>query len=194
MSKLFLTESKINGLLQLASTKPRDFALFHLALATGFRAGDLLSLQICDIANNSLGIVLPTIKIRMQKTGKIVERNLPEACRIALYLYINTRNDRNPYLFPGRNAIQPLDRSTLHRIYKRYLAELLPKADLRGAACHTTRRSVAKIISDKAGRIEPATRFLGHTSIGTTIAYLDMDGYGKQADEIVKSLPWNHNS
>jgi len=192
MSKLFLTESKINGLLQLASAKPRDFALFHVALSTGFRAGDLLSLQIRDVQIPP-DIIYNVLKIKMQKTGKTVERTLPETCKQALWVYLASRRDSNPYLFPGKNAFQPLDRSTLHRIYKRYLAELLPQTDLRGAACHTTRRSVAKIISDKAGRIEPATRFLGHTSIATTISYLDMDGYGKQADEIVKSLPWNQN-
>jgi hypothetical protein len=78
--------------------------------------------------------------------------------------------------------------STVHRIFKRYLGLQFSDESLRGNACHTTRRSVAKIISDRAGRIEPATRFLGHASVAATAAYLDMDGYGRQADEIVRHL------
>ena len=84
-----------------------------------------------------------------------------------------------------------MNRSSLHRLYKQYLGTFCSKDQLRGNACHTTRRSVAKIISDRAGRIEPASRFLGHTSIANTVSYLDMDSYGKQADKIVEDLPWN---
>ena len=84
-----------------------------------------------------------------------------------------------------------MNRSSLQRLYKRYLGHMYSGEQLRGNACHVTRRSMAKLISDKAGRVEPATRFLAHTTIANTIAYLDMDSYGRQADQIVRALPWN---
>ena len=196
MAKLFMTEKKIQGLLRLASPWPRDYALFHVALATGFRAGDLLALKRESFEELD-GQVRCAIKITMQKTGKTVVRALPPACCEAVGLYLDTRTDFNPYLFPAlsnntQGDMVPMNRSSLHRIFKRYINCIYAgEADTRGNACHVTRRSVAKIISDRAGRVEPATKFLGHTSIANTVAYLDMDAFGKQADEIVQALPWN---
>ncbi len=194
MSKLFMDETKIEQLLALARPSARDYALFHVALATGFRASDLINLGRDDVAPH--GAVIRYLKIKMQKTGKTVERELGPACREALYRYLSTRVDYNPYLFRSesnntQNHNGPMHRTSLIDIFKSYLRQLFPEDVLKGNACHVTRRSVAKIISDKAGRIEPATRFLGHTSVANTVQYLDMDGYGKQANEIVHSLPWS---
>lgn len=197
MAKIFMNEKKIESLLKLARERARDYALFHVALATGFRAGDLLSLKRWDVAPNVGDDIQPVLKIKMQKTGKMVERALPLACREAIRSYLETRIDDNPYLFCSESnnlgeRQGPMNRSSLHRIYKSYLGRLYTApAELRGNACHVTRRSVAKLISDKAGRIEPASKFLGHTSIANTVSYLDMDAYGRQADEIVQALPWN---
>jgi len=47
---------------------------------------------------------------------------------------------------------------------------------------------MAKIISQKAGRIEPASEFLGHKSIMSTMSYIDADGHREKANEIVTSL------
>jgi integrase len=197
MSKLFMNEKEIETLLSWSYEKPRDFALFHTALATGFRAGDLLNLKRWDVAPR--GRILGCVKIKMQKTGKIAERRLPPTCQIAIERYLSLRVDSNPFLFQsestrGVDNERPMNRSSLHRIIKGYLEHMYSGEELRGNACHVTRRSVAKIISDKAGRVEPATRFLEHTSIANTIHYLDMDQYGKQADQIVETLPWSTNT
>jgi integrase len=194
MSKLFMDERKIEALLRLSRPRPRDHAVFHMALATGFRAGDLLNLRRWDIATQ-LGVP-SSIKIKMQKTGKMVERRLSIACRGAIERYLATRIDNNPFLFvsESNNSLgreEAMNRSSLHRLYKAYLGMIFSEEELKGNACHTTRRSVAKLISDKAGRIEPATRFLGHVSAANTAAYLDMDSYGRQADEIVQGMAWN---
>ena len=195
MAKLFMSEKKIAVLLDKSRSHARNYAIFHVALATGLRAGDLLGLRCLDVAPR--GEVLHTIRIKMQKTGKIVERGLPDVCRIALEKHLASRADDNPYLFTSEstNAQNPaghMNRSSLHRLYKAYLGAMFSPEELHGNACHTTRRSVAKLISDKAGRIEPATRFLGHTSVANTTAYLDMDSYGRQADDLVGLMAWNH--
>ena len=194
MAKLFLNEKQIATLLQWAwSTSPRDFALFHVALATGLRAGDLLKLLRTDVENED-GTIVRSIKIRMQKTGSTVERGMSDNCRGSIRKYLAERNDENPFLFASESNNRkagPMNRSSLHRLFKKYLGHMIDDEDLRGNACHVTRRSVAQLIAAKAGRIEPATRFLGHTSVANTIHYLDMDGYGRQADEIVNALSWN---
>ena len=192
--KIFLSEEQIQSVLRNSYPFPRDHALFHVAFATGLRVGDLLALKREDVAPD--GPVLAFLFVTMRKTGKTIERELPSACRAALRDYLHRREDPNPYLFisesnNSRHSMRPMNRSSFQRIVKQYLRGWFTAEELRGNACHVTRRSIAKLISDRAGRIEPASRFLGHTSIAATVAYLDMDQYGKQADEIVKGFPWN---
>jgi len=197
MPKLFLDEKQIEHLLSRSKRHARDHAIFHMALATGFRNSDLRNLKRSDVEGVQ-GEIVHVLRVRQQKTGRYVERTLPMACREAIAFWLDERQDFNPYLFTAQSNnthgdMLPMDRSSLQRIFKRYLGILpgISPEQLRGNACHVTRRSVAKIISDKAGRIEPATRFLGHATIAATVHYLDMDGFGKQADEIVQELPWS---
>lgn len=195
MPKLFLNEDQIAALLSFSKPHVRDHALLHVALATGFRNSDLRNLKRSDVEGVQ-GEILHVLRVKQQKTGKYVERTLPLTCREAIAFWLGERQDFNPYLFPAvsnntRGDMVPMSRISVQRIFKRYLNWIVPPEALRGNACHVTRRSVAKIISDRAGRIEPATRFLGHATIAATVHYLDMDGFGKQADEIVQELPWN---
>jgi integrase len=189
-----MTEREIDKILCLSRDNLRDHALFHMAFATGFRVSDLLNIKKHDVA--PAGRALCFIKIKMIKTGKIVERALPKACQESVNRYLASRHDESPFLFKATSnncadSDKPMNRSSVHRIIKMYLGYLYSGEEMIGNACHVTRRSIAQIISAKAGRIEPASRFLGHTSIANTVAYLDMDQYGKQADQIVQEMPWN---
>lgn len=190
MPKLFLTEKQIYKLLDLSKSSPRDNCLFEVALCTGFRSGDLANLRVSDVWD---GKPLAFLRITMSKTGKTVERHLTQRCQGSIWRYImNSRVSDSPFLFCSesnrRGYNQPLNRKSVYRIFKKYLGKICTPAELRGNGCHTTRRSMAKIISDKTGRIEPASRWLGHRSIAVTTAYLDMDSYGKMADDVVAGI------
>jgi integrase len=194
MSKLFLSEARINELLSLAEPYARDNCLFRLALCTGLRVSDLIKLRICQVVDTD-GLPIRSLRVKMKKTKKYIERPLREDCRQAIAKYVAERQDRNPYLFRpdshnSKASLHPISRQAAHGIYRKYLEKMYPWSVLQGTGCHVTRRSVAKIISDKAGRIEPATQFLGHRSIQTTMHYIDMDQYGQKADGIVQSLSW----
>ena len=76
MTKLFMGEKEIDLLISRSSGSLRDNALFHMALATGFRVSDLVNLKVTDVVN--AGRVVKSIKIRMVKTGKMVERALQD--------------------------------------------------------------------------------------------------------------------
>ena len=191
--KLFLNERQISHLLVLASPIPRDHALFHVALSAGLRVSDLTRIMRQDVVVD--GDIAPSLRLRMQKTKKYVERPLRPDCRAALRRYLDGRRDGNPYLFAPEspNTLKsngPMNRSSIHRIYKRYLGQLFTRAELRGNSCHVTRRSVAKLIALKTGRVEPATAFLGHKSVASTMAYIDLDSFGQKADETVGGLTW----
>jgi len=197
MSKLFMDEDALSVLLGLAKASLRDKAVLHMALATGFRASDLLNLRRTDVVTFDQDSIVKTLKVKMIKTGRMVERAIPLQCRVALREYLNSRKDDNPYLFCSESnncpSDHPMNRSSLHRMIKYYLGEMYSDEVLRGNACHVTRRSMAKLISDKAGRIEAATKFLRHTSIANTIAYLDEEYYNNKANELVGGMSWNQN-
>jgi len=192
MPKLFLTEARLNRLLDLSRANPRDHALLEVAVSAGLRVSDLVRIRISDVSEN--GTVLPVLKMRMQKTGKVVERKLRNSCQIAIAEYLASRkNNVNPFLFcsESNNCVQrwtSLNRSSIHRVFKKYLAMVCKSAELRGNSCHTTRRSVAQLISEKTGSIVSASKWLGHKSLSATTAYLDGDSAGVLADEVVSGL------
>lgn len=194
--KKFLNFKQIRQLLDLTEDKPRDTALFHLAFCTGFRISDLLNLKREDLMINRK--VVSVLRIKTIKTDTWVERPLRDDCRQSIRKYLRKRRDINPYMFPpdrrksryGRNLDKPMCRATAHRLYKKYLGMIFDPQDLAGAATHTPRRSMGKIISEAAGRIEPASKFLGHKTISSTMAYIDMDSHEEKANAIVTKIQY----
>ncbi|MBN1548335.1 MAG: site-specific integrase [Syntrophaceae bacterium] len=194
--KLFLNQGNISQLLDLAKEHPRDLALFQLALSTGLRISDVLALKIHDLQGPEDAIVR-ILRVKTKKTKRWVDRPLRDDCRNAIQNYLETRIDNNPYLFPSKSkkqqdsGLRAMHRMSAHRIFKKYLCQIFPYDMLRGASTHSLRRSVAKLISQHAGRIEPATMFLGHHSVASTAAYIDMNSHEERANHIVlEELDW----
>ena len=63
-----------------------------------------------------------------------------------------------------------------------------PESVIRGTAAHVLRRSIAKLINRKTGRIETAQEWLGHTSTAHTRAYIDEEDYREKANGVVAGL------
>jgi integrase/recombinase XerD len=196
--KIFMDVNQIKRFLSAAAEERttgniRDLALFHLSLSTGLRISDLLRLKRDNLIDAD-GAIVRCLRIKMKKTRNWIERPLREDCRAVLHEYLSSRTDANPYLFPAfhRNqyvcAGQPMSRMSAHRIYKKYLRKLFPASMIVGAATHTSRRSMGKIISQKAGRIEPASKFLGHRNVASTAAYIDMESHEQKANDIVTEI------
>lgn len=188
--KKFLDVNEISQFLPLSKDCPRDHALFYLSFSTGLRISDLLRLTRDQLIDADTQIVR-CLRIKMKKTGAWIERPLRNDCREVIFDYLQRRGDQNPYLFPALHKNQhsrdnvPMNRMTAHRIYKKYLRMMYSESEIVRASTHTARRSMAKIISQRAGRIEPASRYLGHKSIASTHAYIDMEGHEATANEIV---------
>jgi integrase/recombinase XerD len=193
--KIFLEINQIKKWLNLSKRNPRDAALFHLAFTTGFRISDLLALRKADLVDRS-GHVVKVLRFKTRKTKKWLDKPLRDDCRQVVKDYLTTRTDDNPYMFPpkqtvtrfGLNTNKPMSRMTAHRLYKWYLGYFFDESELAGAATHTPRRSMGKIISEKSGRIEPASEFLGHTNSVSTRTYIDADGHKAKADDIVMEI------
>lgn len=194
--KKFLDVNQIREFLRLADDEriatgnARDLALFHISFSTGLRISDILMLTRQQVMDPDAQVVR-SLRIKMKKTKGWIERPLRNDCREVIFDYLQRRSDQNPYLFPafGKNQYSqentPMNRVSAHRIYKKYLRKMFSESEIVRASTHTARRSMAKIISQKSGRIEPASRFLGHKNTASTAAYIDMDGHEATANDII---------
>src|SRR5512136_569734 len=98
MSKLFMTEQDIKTLMTLAKKEPRDYALLKLMASTGLRVSDLVRLTRHQMLDNDHRIIR-TLRIKMAKTDRWIERSLREDARQAVLDYVETRKDTLPWLF-----------------------------------------------------------------------------------------------
>jgi len=193
MSKLFMDEQQIKTLMTLAKREPRDYALLKLMASTGLRVSDTVRL-LRDQLIDSDGQVVRVLRVKMEKTDKWIERTLRDDAREAVGEYLKTRQDSHPWLFISQSrrtkfhVAGPLTRSAAHLIIKKYLAMIFPGSVIQGTATHVLRRSIAKLINRKTGRIETAQEWLGHTSTAHTRAYIDAEDYREKANGVVASL------
>jgi len=65
---------------------------------------------------------------------------------------------------------------------------IYPAGLIQGTATHVLRRSIAKLINRKTGRIETAQEWLGHSSTAHTRAYIDAEDYREKANGVVAGL------
>jgi integrase len=59
---------------------------------------------------------------------------------------------------------------------------------IQGPATHVLRRSIAKLINRKTGKVETAQEWRGHTSTAHTRAYIDAEDYREKANGVVAGL------
>ena len=193
MSHLFMTEQEIKTLMTLAQKEPRDYALIRLMASTGFRVSDLVRLRREQLVDSD-GEIVRVLRVKMEKTGKWVERTLRDDAREAVKAYLATRQDSYPWLFISQSRRTkfhtpgPLSRSAAHLVIKKYLAMIYPASLIQGTATHVLRRSIAKLINRKTGRIETAQEWLGHSSTVHTRAYIDAEDIREKANGVVAAL------
>jgi integrase/recombinase XerD len=193
MGKLFMSEQDIKTLMTLAKKDPRDYALLKLMASTGLRVSDIVRLRR-DQMIDSDGQVVRALRVKMEKTEKMIDRSLREDAREAVRDYLASRKDSYPWLFISQSRRTkflvpgPLTRSAAHQIAKKYLFLIYPASLIQGTATHVLRRSIAKLINRKTGRIETAQEWLGHTSTAHTRAYIDAEDYREKANGVVAGL------
>ena len=189
-----MDESKIHLLLEAARGNLRDYALLHIAASTALRESDILRIHIVDVIAKD-GSIIQLLRLKMKKTGEWIERPLRDDCRNALKQWINSRHDKNPYLFisascNSRKRKTPMSRIAYHGIMKMYLGTIYSPSVLQGCSTHTLRRSVAKLVYKKTGEIAAAQKILGHKSVSATSRYIDPHEIGERANKVVLDLDY----
>jgi integrase/recombinase XerD len=188
-----MSEQDIKILMTLAKKDPRDYALLKLMASTGLRVSDIVRLRRDQMIDND-GQVVRSLRVKMAKTERWIDRTLREDAREAVQDYLATRDDSYPWLFISQSSRTKyslpggLTRSAAHHIVKKYLAMIYPASLIKGTATHVLRRSVAKLINRKTGRIETAQEWLGHTSTAHTRAYIDAEDFREKANGVVAGL------
>ena len=91
--------------------RPRDLALFNLAIDSKLRGCDLVGLRIADVAPH--GYAVDRASVRQLKTGRPVRFEVTEQTRQAIDDHLSQRRGiSNPYVFPGRGAAGRIGRPT----------------------------------------------------------------------------------
>lgn len=160
-----------------AGEEHRDLALFGTAIDTMLRAADLLKLKVADITD-AAGRVVDEITLQQQKTGEPHRVALSAATRKALEAWLDrARKLPEDYVFTGLkapNLFRPLTRRQYGQLVKKW-AKLARIRDAHRYATHSLRRTRAAYIYEQTRNIEAVRQLLGHTSLGSTSAYLNID-------------------
>ena len=153
--------------------RPRDRALFDLAIDSKLRGCDLVKVRIGDIVSG--GRIRTRAIVVQQKTGRPVQFELLEAARTSILAWLEQRGGTlDDYAFPSR-----LDHSAhlSTRQYARLVNEWVAGIGLRREdyGTHSLRRTKASIIYKATGNLRAVQILLGHIKIESTVRYLGVD-------------------
>jgi site-specific recombinase XerD len=160
--------SEIEAILT-APSQPRDRAFLMTVYADGLRLSEATHLQTKDIDR-------PRMQLRVRYGKGAKERVLPLSQRLLQELEDYWRAQRkgrsghdSPWLFVGRQAGQPMNRSTGQNIYYRAVRK---GGVRRKGGIHVLRHSFASQLIENGVDLPLVQRLLGHSSLLTTARYL----------------------
>ena len=150
-------------------TAARDRLFFALSVNSGLRASDLVTLPADRRKWSGQRYTVKT-----KKTGKVVQFSVVARVRAALDDYWAAHPEHPSFLFYPTDRGRP--RYQAHVTTKwalRFFCEWAARAGLEGHyGSHTGRKTLALHIYEATGRVEVAQDALGHSSPGTTLAYI----------------------
>lgn len=160
--------SEIEAILT-APTQPRDRAFLMTVYAGGLRLSEATHLQTKDIDR-------PRMQLRVRNGKGARERVLPLSQRLLQELEDYWRAQRkgrlghdSPWLFLGKPAGQPINRSTGQNIYYHAVRK---SGVRRKGGIHLLRHSFASQLIENGVDLPLVQRLLGHSSLLTTARYL----------------------
>jgi integrase len=153
--------------------RPRDLAMFNLALDSKLRGCDLVQLRVDHVALG--GRVRSRATIVQRKTGRPVQFEITEHAFNCLPRWIAIKGLRSgDLLFPSR--VKP-GKPMSTRQYARCLRLWLRAAglDVTAYGTHSLRRTRASMIYRRTGNLRAVQLLLGHTKLESTVRYLGIE-------------------
>lgn len=168
----------------------RDYVLFVLGISTGYRAGDLVKLQVRDVKEALRSGYFLILESKKVNTRNIRKENIkPREVKIVSKLekvlkdYIKDKKDYE-YLFKSRKGNnQHITVTHVSRILKQAGEEF----NLVDISAHSMRKTYAYTIYTESDHdIVAVKEMLGHSSIEITKRYLGLDKetYEKYSDKL----------
>jgi integrase/recombinase XerD len=151
----------------------RDHAMLLLAVLTGVRVTELVTLRVDDIRLATGAHIKVHGKGRKQRATTLT----PEAVAVLRSWLKERRGEPDDALFPTRQG-RPLTRSGVRQLLSKHVmtaAATCPSLNNKAVSPHTLRHTNAMLL--RAGNVDIATiaLWLGHESIKTTYTYQHAD-------------------
>ena len=166
----------------------RDYILFVLGIATGYRAGDLVQLKVIDIKKALNNDEFEILENKKANSKNIRPENIkPRIVKVISSLdtilrrYIKNKKDYE-YIFPSRKGNHIL----VHQV-GRILSEVGEQFNLKNISAHSLRKTYAYFIYvESEYNLALVQEMLGHSSSATTRKYLGLDRetYDKFSDSL----------
>jgi integrase/recombinase XerD len=161
-----LTREEVESILS-ATKNLKHRAILMTIYSAGLRIGEVTRLKVSDIDSRRMMIRVNEGKGLKDRYTLLGVRNL-EMLRRYWKAYRPLE-----WLFPGRNASDPVSVSALQRVFKTSLEKAGVK---RKASVHTLRHCFATHLLESGTDLYYIQRLLGHKSAGTTSVYLHVTG------------------
>ncbi|MBA7523391.1 Tyrosine recombinase XerC [subsurface metagenome] len=165
---------KIKGNL-FKKKNPRDFTLFTLAINTGLRISDILSLKVEDIKDRK-GNIKDSLYILEQKTKKRRKIPLNQQATEALGYYFKKTGiyDLDRYLFINEKTgdNKPITRVRAWQLINKWCREVGLDCKVGG---HTLRKTFGYHLRKQGVSIERISDLLGHSNIKVTFRYIGIN-------------------
>jgi integrase/recombinase XerD len=161
-----LTREEVESILS-ATKNLKHRAILMTLYSAGLRIGEVTRLKVSDIESGRMMIRVNEGKGLKDRYTLLGERNL-EMLRRYWKAYRPLE-----WLFPGRNASDPVSISAIQRVFKTSLAKAGIK---KKASVHTLRHCFATHLLESGTDFYYIQRLLGHKSAGTTSVYLHITG------------------
>jgi len=155
------------------SNKPRNLALFNLAIDSKLRACDLVKLKVRDISHGEH--VASRATVMQQKTQRPVQFEITEQSRDALLKWITSANLKpEDFLFRSRiGDLHHLSTRQYARIVHRWVEHI--GLDTTCYGTHTMRRTKPTLIYKRTKNLRAVQLLLGHSKIESTVRYLGIE-------------------
>ena len=152
--------------------RPRDLAMFNVAIDSKLRGCDVVALKVDDVASG--GYSADRATVRQRKTGRPVKFELTESTRQAIDDYLRiTGKKPGEYLFTGRRLGGHMTTRQYARLLSHWLIDIGLDPHLFGT--HSLRRTKATLIYRRTGNLRAVQLLLGHTKIESTVRYLGIE-------------------
>lgn len=178
----------------LKEQNERDYVLFVLGIATGYRAGDLVVLQVRDVKE-----ALRAGRFRIMEGKKSNSKNIRKSNRVPREVVIVTKLEKvlknyikdmkdYEYMFPSRKG--SYDHIGVARV-STILKEAGEAFGLDNITAHSMRKTYAYCIFVESDyNIVVVKEMLGHSSIEETKRYIgldrrDYDNYSKSLNALI---------